>query len=109
MKATPGMKVKYVMEISENVYNEHDMSKNCQNYPNRDFASYFDCEEHFLQEVCKKYGVAPIWLYKDFKNVTKDPVYSPGTCAFKRLIGVIQAPYQISYLIFVTDARTASV
>ena len=83
MKATPGMKVKYVMEISENIYNEHDISKNCRNYPNSDFASYFDCEEHFLQEVCKKYGVAPIWLYKDFKNVTKDPVYSPGTCALK--------------------------
>ena len=83
LKARPGMSIKYVMEISANVYNEQDKSKNCRNYPDENFASYFDCEEHFVQQICKTYGVAPIWLYKDFKNVTKDPVYSPGTCAFK--------------------------
>ena len=66
---------------SENVYNEQDRSKNCRNYPDENFASYFDCEEHFVQEICKTYGVAPIWLFKDLKNVTRDPIYSPGISA----------------------------
>ena len=78
MKARSGMETKFVMEISENIYNEQDKSKNCQNYPNENFASYFDCEEHFVQEICKSYGVAPIWLFGDLKNVTRDPVHSPG-------------------------------
>ena len=78
MTARHGLIIKFVMEISENVYNEHDKSKNCQNYPNKNFASYFDCEEHFMQEICKSFGVAPIWLFDDLKKVTRDPVYSPG-------------------------------
>ena len=78
MKAKSGMIIKFVMEISENIYNEQDKSKNCQNYPNENFASYFDCEEHFVQQTCQSYGVAPIWLFEDLKNVTRDPVHSPG-------------------------------
>ena len=78
MKASSGMIIKFVMEISENIYNEQDKSKNCQNYPNENFASYFDCEEHFVQQICQSYGVAPIWLFGDLKKVTRDPVHSPG-------------------------------
>ena len=78
MKAESGMLNKYVMEISENIYNELDESKNCRNYPDEQFASYFECEEHFMQEICLGYGVAPIWLFGDLKKVTRDPVYSPG-------------------------------
>ena len=78
MKARPGMFSKFVMEISANVYNEQDTSKNCRNYPDENFASYFDCEEHFVQKKCSSYGLAPIWMFKDLKKVTRDPIYGPG-------------------------------
>ena len=35
MKTRSGTIHKFVMEISENVYNEQDKSKNCRNYPNK--------------------------------------------------------------------------
>merc|ERR550532_2611286 len=79
MKARSGVVTKFVMEISENIYNEQDKSKNCKNYPNENFASYFDCEEHFVQQTCQSFGVAPIWLFEDLKNVTRDPVHSPDS------------------------------
>ena len=78
LHAKPGMFLKFVMEISENVYNEKDRSKNCRDYPNENFASYFDCEEHHVREICRSFGVAPIWLFKDMKKVTRKPMYSPG-------------------------------
>ena len=86
VKARPGLFSKFVMEISTNVYNEQDTSKNCRNYPNENFVSYFDCEEHFVQEICLTSGVAPIWLFKDFKKVTRDPIYSPGISHILKLI-----------------------
>lgn len=69
--AEPGKFRKYAVEISKNVYLEEDSSKNCRDYPNSEFASYMDCDEQHMRNICKDMNLAPIWLYDDFSEVTK--------------------------------------
>ena len=66
----PGKFRKYAVEISKNVYLEEDKSKNCRDYPNQDFASYMDCDEQHMKNICKSMNLAPIWLYDDLNEVT---------------------------------------
>ena len=40
---------KYALKISENVFVEEDLSKNCRVYPNEEFASYCACDDQFLK------------------------------------------------------------
>ena len=67
----PGKFRKYAVEISKNVYLEEDKSKNCRDYPNFEFASYMDCDEEHMKNICKGMNLAPIWLYDDLSQVTK--------------------------------------
>ena len=70
---------KYSIEISKNIFVEEDPSKNCQNYPNKQFSSYNDCDESFMKEMCDKEGLVPIWLTNDFEKVTKQKILmKPG-------------------------------
>ena len=70
---------KYAVEISKNVYLEEDKSKNCRNYPNAEFASYMECDEQHMKNICESMYLAPIWLYDDFKQVTKMAIVNdPG-------------------------------
>ena len=62
---------KYAVEISKNVYLEEDKSKNCRNYPNADFASYLECDDQYMRDICDSVKLAPVWLYDDYKKVTK--------------------------------------
>ena len=65
---------RYSIEISKNTFVEDDHSKNCRKYPNKIFASYKDCDEQFMKEICDKEGLVPIWLTNDFGKVTKQTV-----------------------------------
>ena len=67
----PGKYRKYAVEISKNVFLEEDTSKNCRSYPNPDFASYMECDEHYMRNICDSLNVAPVWLYDDYEKVTK--------------------------------------
>ena len=40
---------KYALKISENVFVEEDLSKNCRVYPNEEFESYCACDDQFLK------------------------------------------------------------
>ena len=70
----------YIVEISENIYLEEDESKNCQNYPNADYANYKDCDDQYMKDLCKGFdGFVPIWLTNDFEQVTKQGAFQcPG-------------------------------
>ena len=40
---------KYALKISENVFVEEDLSKNCRVYPNEEFESYRACDDQFMK------------------------------------------------------------
>ena len=67
----PGYFAKYGFEISENIFVEHDPSKNCQVYPTAQFESFGDCDYQYMVDLCEKAGVTPIWLEENFENVSK--------------------------------------
>ena len=58
----------------ENIYDENDATKKCRNYPNPDFHSYKDCDDHFMKDYISSFDppvLIPIWLTDDMGNVTK--------------------------------------
>ena len=57
ISVTPGRINKYAVEISKNVYLEEDKSKKCRDYPNSEYASYMECDDQFMKDICKKGGV----------------------------------------------------
>ena len=65
---------KYSVEISKNVFVEDDSSKNCWTYPNKNFASYNDCDERYMKNICEQEGLLPIWLTSDFEKVTRQKI-----------------------------------
>ena len=72
----------YILRINTDVFVEEDPSKTCRNYPNDNFASFKDCDDHFMrdkvEEVAPGLDLTPPWLVDDLDNVTSQPViYSP--------------------------------
>ena len=62
---------KVILRISQNIFVERDERKKCRNYPNANFDSYKDCDEHFLyREMKNKYNVIPFWTAYDLNEVT---------------------------------------
>ena len=70
----PGTYYKYAVEISGNSYVEEDTSKKCRDYPNSEYASYKECDDQYMRDICKKVGLAPVWLFEDFSQVTQKAV-----------------------------------
>ena len=66
----PGRINKYAVEISKNVYLEEDESKKCRDYPNSEYASYMECDNQFMKDICKRVELAPIWLLDDINEAT---------------------------------------
>ena len=83
--AEPGKFRKYAVQISKNVYLEEDASKNCRDYPNSEFASYMDCDEQHMRNICKDMNLAPIWLYDDFSKVTKMTILNHSGMIHQRI------------------------
>ena len=65
------------MSISEVIYDEDDQSNNCQDYPNKDYESYGDCDAVFIKteyktENCttvKSTDITPIFTTKNLDEV----------------------------------------
>ena len=76
----PGSLTKYVLKIDQKLFVEEDTSKNCRNYPNKDFDSYAACDDHYMKSLCNVAGLLPIWLTDDINEVTvQTPAHSKGT------------------------------
>jgi hypothetical protein len=67
-----GITKSYIVNLKKNVFVEEDPSKNCQDYPNADFETYGECDDHFMKEyvATSSPGLVPIWLTEDLDNVT---------------------------------------
>ena len=75
LTAKSGEHRKFAVRIEETIFVEEDDSKNCREYPNSDFASYSDCDDHFTRSICSKAGLVPIWIADQLDNVTAHAVF----------------------------------
>ena len=48
-KRGSGVKRAYSIEFRQNIFIEEDASKNCRNYPNKEFKSYSECDYDFVR------------------------------------------------------------
>ena len=68
----------FLVEIAQRQFVEEDPTNECRNYPNQDFNSYADCDDHYMRDrieaVAPGLNLTPPWLTDDLDNVTKEPV-----------------------------------
>ena len=75
LTAKSGEHRKFAVRIDENIFVEEDDSKNCREYPNSDFASYSNCDDHYTRSICSKAALLPIWLPDQLDDVTAHAVF----------------------------------
>ena len=78
--AEPGTMKKYAVVIAGNSFLEEDTSKKCRNYPNSEYASYKECDNQYMKDICERVGLAPVWLLDDFNLVTKKRAIDDTGC-----------------------------
>ena len=59
----------YIVDISQRVFVEEDPTNTCRNYPNEDYLSYQECDDHFVRNQLPA-GLVPVWMTKDFADVS---------------------------------------
>ena len=68
----------YIVKIKKSVFIEEDPSNTCQNYPNKVFATYRDCDRKSMNTLFNKIvgglNVTPPWLTNNLSSVTVTPV-----------------------------------
>ena len=63
--------IKLICSIKQFIDSQEDQQKKCKNYPNKNFVSFNECDEHFMREkISNEHGVVPFWMSNDFENVT---------------------------------------
>ena len=61
----------YALTLSQTINLEADEGKNCKNYPNKEFASYRECDENFVyNEIQEHYKMMPFWAAKTIEEIT---------------------------------------
>ena len=62
-----------IIEYKQSVFVEHDPSKKCRVYPNKDFKSYKDCDDAYMEEMFSQFyplGFMPVWATDNISRVT---------------------------------------
>ena len=76
----------YIVKVKKQVFVEEDPRKACRNYPNQDFNSYADCDDHYMRDrieaVAPGLNLTPPWLTDNLDKVTQEPVL-----AFSQILG----------------------
>ena len=67
----------YMVEISQRVFVEEDPTNACRDYPNKDYLSYEQCDDHFVRSLLP--GLTPIWLTDDLSEVSTQVFDENGT------------------------------
>ena len=67
----------YLVEIGQRVFTEEVPTNGCQDYPNKDYLSYEQCDDHFVRSLLP--GLTPIWLTDDLSEVSTQVVDENGT------------------------------
>jgi hypothetical protein len=107
----------YIMELKQEVYVEHDQSKNCMNYPNKTYESYNACDKAYVKRMLASHygpGLVPLWAADRLDNVTTSfyvdwsydygPLYDgskisncPLPCTTTSVNARFLARYQVTY------------
>ena len=55
---------------------EGEPGTTCRNYPNSDFISYRECDDHYMRRKVNNAtpGLVPLWMTGDLSKVTTKPV-----------------------------------
>ena len=94
---------KYAVEISGNSYLEEDKSKKCRNYPNTEYASYKECDDQYMRNICDRVGLVPVWISKDFSEVTTKAVIDGTGYSIYSLHRIIFKLLQLMTFILLSD------
>ena len=95
----PGSLTKYALKIDQKLFIEEDTSKNCRNYPNKDFDSYAACDDHYMKSLCDAAGLLPIWLTDDINEVTVQATPNSKGLTPDKIFHVSRKSYEVSHLI----------
>lgn len=60
--------VKIYLDMSQTIHLEMETGINCKNYLD---SSYRECDENFVYNEMKNYGIMPFWAAKKLSEVTK--------------------------------------
>ena len=63
--------VSYGLSFEKTIFNEKDLSKDCVNYPTKEFQSYWNCDYKFINQYLSIYDLNPMWAKDPEKNITK--------------------------------------
>ena len=67
----------YMVEIGQRIFVEEDPTNACRDYPNKDYLSYEQCDDHFVRSLLP--GLTPIWLTDDLSEVSTQIIDENGT------------------------------
>ena len=62
--------VRVVLGLSQFKFLEREQ-EDCQNYPNKQFESFQDCDENFIKNKMKSFGIMPFWATNNMEEVTE--------------------------------------
>ena len=66
-----GRQIELIVQLSQDIKTERDEESKCRNYPNKEYLSYNDCDQTFVQKIMKeKFSIKPFWASQDLDNVT---------------------------------------
>ena len=72
---------KYLVEFSQNIFEEADPSVGCKNYPWQGFSSFNACDEDQMQTwVTRNCGFLPFFMAKEEANATAGPIKVDFEC-----------------------------
>ena len=64
-------KMRGIFKISQSISSEEETNKKCRNYPNKNYKSYQECDEQYLQDIFKKkFKIMPPWVATDLDQVS---------------------------------------
>ena len=58
------------LEISQTFNLETYSQIECRKYPNKEFYSYNSCDESYVYDLMKSFGVMPFWATHNLNEVT---------------------------------------
>ena len=71
VNAADGQEVRAVMSLSQQILTDQDKNSECENYPNKKYQSYNDCDKEFVSGYMKKVNITPFWATEDMELVTE--------------------------------------
>ena len=63
--------VRVIIGLSQFKYLEKEKATDCQNYPSNQFNTFQDCDEDFIKDKMKTFGLMPFWATDNMEEVTE--------------------------------------